>query len=145
MFEQGTDEPSRILVAVDGSEESLRAGAYAAGMARRQGARLVVVYVRQISGLISSVPTAVGAAIQMHAAIVEDLRRQAEREQKRLGVEITIVERTGDPYTEITHVAEELQVDAVVVGSSTHAGRRRVGSLVGKLVKGARWPIIVVP
>src|ERR1700730_13390982 len=44
-FELGTDGPSVILVGVDESVTAWRAGAYAAGLARRQGARVVAVYV----------------------------------------------------------------------------------------------------
>jgi nucleotide-binding universal stress UspA family protein len=32
-----------------------------------------------------------------------------------------------------------------VVGASTHAGHRLVGSLAVRLVKAARWPVTVVP
>jgi nucleotide-binding universal stress UspA family protein len=45
-FEIGTDGPHAIVVGLDGSMPSLRAAAYAAGLARRQHTRLVAVYVR---------------------------------------------------------------------------------------------------
>ena len=50
-FELGTDGPKVILVGLDDSVTSMRAGAYAAGLARRQGARLVCVYVARPSAM----------------------------------------------------------------------------------------------
>lgn len=145
MYELGTDGPSLILVAIDGSDASMRAGAYAAGLARRQGARIVCVYVGQISGIAAGVPTAVGALIQMHDSIARNLREQIKEQAPRLGVHVTFVERRGDPYTEIVRVAEEMRVDAVIVGRSTHRGHRFAGSLAVRLVRDAQWPVIVVP
>ena len=60
-FELGTDGPMVILVGIDDSVTSLRAGAYAVGLARRQGARLVAVYVEQPSALYGAAAGA-GAA-----------------------------------------------------------------------------------
>jgi nucleotide-binding universal stress UspA family protein len=42
-------------------------------------------------------------------------------------------------------VADEVRADAVVVGASTKAGHRLVGSLAVRLVKAGRWPVTVVP
>jgi nucleotide-binding universal stress UspA family protein len=42
-------------------------------------------------------------------------------------------------------MAQEVRADAVVVGASERAGHRFVGSLAGRLVKTARWPVTVVP
>jgi len=148
-FELGTDGPKVILVGIDDSVTSLRAGAYAAGLARRQGARLVCVYVEQISGLYGA-SSAAGAgviaaqdkALQETAA---DLRRRAEEGAGMLGLELTFVVARGDPYTELRRVADEVRADAVVVGASAKAGHRWVGSLAVRLVKAGRWPVTVVP
>jgi hypothetical protein len=42
----GPEGPTVVLIGLDVSRTSLRAGAYAAGLARRQHARLVAVYAR---------------------------------------------------------------------------------------------------
>ncbi len=145
MFELGTDGPSLILVAVDGSATSMRAGAYAGGLARRQGARVVCLYVAQISGAVAGVPAAVGALIQMHDQVITELRATVAAMAPALGADVTFVERYGDPYTEIVRLADEMRVDAVVVGASTSTGHRFIGSLAGRLVRDARWPVTVVP
>ena len=145
MYELGTDGPALILVAVDGPETSLRAGAYAAGMARRQGAKIVVVYVGQTAGMAASVPAAVGALIQMHDSIARSLREQIAERAPETGVDVMFIERRGDPYTEIVRLADEMRVDAVVVGRSTQRGHRFMGSLAVRLVRDARWPVTVVP
>ncbi len=51
----------------------------------------------------------------------------------------------GDPYTELRRVADDVRADAVVVGASTQAGHRFIGSLAVRLVKAGRWPVTVVP
>jgi nucleotide-binding universal stress UspA family protein len=145
MFEIGTDGPSLILVAIDGSETSLRAGAYAGGLARRQGSRMVCLYVAQIPGTVASVPAAAGALMQMHESVARDLQETIAARAPVLGVEVTFVERSGDPYAEIVRLADELRVDAVVVGASMQAGHRLIGSLALRLVRDARWPVTVVP
>lgn len=145
MYELGTDGPSLILVAIDGSETSMRAGAYASGLARRQGSRIVCLYVAQIAGIAASVPSAVGALMQMHHSVAQELRTLVEKQAPLLGVDAKFVERRGDPYTEIVKLANELRVDAVVVGASSQSGHRFVGSLALRLVRDAKWPVTVVP
>ncbi|MEU0556141.1 universal stress protein [Dactylosporangium sp. NPDC049742] len=145
VFELGTDGPKVIVVGVDGSDPSLRAGAYAAGLARRQGARLVVVYV-------AGAPTAslfvAGAAAAVEQAITdatEDMRRQVEAGSVHAGIRAEFVAARGDPYSELVRVATELRADAVVVGASSRLGHRFVGSLAVRLVKSGKWPVTVVP
>jgi nucleotide-binding universal stress UspA family protein len=147
-FELGTDGPRVILVGVDDSVTSLRAGAYAAGLARRQGARLVAVYVEQRSTLYAATAAGAGAVAAQDQAIREtgeDMRRRAEAEAERLGVPITFIIAHGDPYHELRRVADQMRADAVIVGASAKAGHRWIGSLAVRLVKAGRWPVTVVP
>ncbi|MCU1655460.1 MAG: UspA domain protein [Pseudonocardiales bacterium] len=144
IFELGTDGPARILVGVDGTDTSLRAAAYAGGLARRQGAELIVLYVAA-PGMAAGVAATAGVLVQTQASIADDLRAQLEQAQVRLGIKSTFVRRDGNPYVELIRVAEEMRVDAVVVGASMSAGHRLVGSLAGRLVRDAKWPVTVVP
>lgn len=145
IFELGTDGPSRILVGVDGTPTSLRAAAYAVGMARRQGSRLVALYVASTSAVGMQTAATAGAMVQTQEELGAELRQRFVDGARELNLEIEFVVRRGNPYRELVAVAAERRVDAVVIGASTSAGRRFVGSLAGRLVRDATWPITVVP
>jgi nucleotide-binding universal stress UspA family protein len=143
--DQPRDGPAVLLVAVDGSDTSLRAGAYAAGMARRERAQLICLYVRPY-GALSGIGA--GAAASMREAydeVAAELRQTLETQSARIGLDAEFVEREGSPFAEIVRLADEVRADAVFVGASTKAGHRFVGSLAVHLVKTARWPVTVVP
>ncbi|MER7007062.1 universal stress protein [Dactylosporangium sp. NPDC000555] len=144
-FELGTDGPKVIVVGVDGSDTSMRAGAYAAGLARRQRARLVVVYVTGAPAASRLVAEAAGAVEQAINESIEDLRREVEEGALQIGLSADFIAVRGDPYAELVRVATDLRADAVVVGSSSRFGHRFVGSLAVRLVKSGRWPVTVVP
>lgn len=145
LFELGTDGPTRILVGVDGSETSMRAAAYAAGLARRQGSQLIALYVATMNPMAAQMAATAAAMIQTHDETARQLREAAAEGAKLLGIDLLFVQRRGNPYRELIAVANELRVDAVVVGASMKSGRRFVGSLAGRLVRDAAWPITVVP
>jgi len=139
----GTDGAGSILVGLDGSATAARAGWYAAGLARQQGARVTAVFVARLP---------VGPAADGGAALegfpweaAEEARRGVEEVFRELGVPVTFIAASGDPFTELCRVAEHIRADAVVVGASARAGHRLAGSLAVRLVKAARWPVTVVP
>ena len=147
MFELGTDGPSVIVAGLDGSQSSLRAAAYAAGLARRQGARLVLVYIQPIGTF--GPPEAGVAVADAEEQIAEDLRRQIHEAIDRLPdderVRWEFHTGRGDPYGGLVEIANRLRADAVVIGASEKAGHRILGSVAIRLVKAGRWPVTVVP
>jgi nucleotide-binding universal stress UspA family protein len=145
LFELGTDGPTRILVGIDGTDTSLRAGAYAVGLARRQGSHLIAVYVAATSVFAAQAAVTAGAMIQTQEEIARQLRQTVVDGAAQLGINAEFVVRRGNPYRELIAVAGERRVDAVVVGASGSSGRRFVGSLAGRLVRDAKWPVTVVP
>ena len=140
-----------IVVGVDGSETSLHAGAYAAGVARRLRGLLVSVYVHSLGGVSAAAPSVIPAMQEAQRDVVAELKQiiaDAQAADDRLGVEpleIEFLERNGNPFKEIVKVATERRADAVVVGASMQAGHRLVGSLAVHLVRAAQWPVTVVP
>ncbi|MFF4011970.1 universal stress protein [Streptomyces sp. NPDC001717] len=145
-FERGTDGPKVILAGVDGSESSLRAAAYAAGLARRQNALLALVYVQPVmaAGVSLGAPVA-ETTEEIAEGLVAEIRESAERLKGIYEVRWEFHTFRGDPYAGLVSAAEELTADAVVVGASEQAGHRIVGSVAVRLVKAGRWPVTVVP
>jgi nucleotide-binding universal stress UspA family protein len=147
-FELGTDGPSVILVGVDNSTTSARAAWYAMGQARRQGARLVAVFVEPFSGVGAAGPGGAALTVARDEAftdMVQDMSQRAAKTAQEFGISVTFVARRGDPLAELLRVADEVRADAIFVGASTKAGHRFVGSLAVRLVRAGRWPVTVVP
>ncbi|MGW2815895.1 universal stress protein [Streptomyces sp. NPDC001415] len=145
-FERGTDGPKVIVAGVDGSDSSLRAAAYASGLARRQNALLALVYVQPVM----SAGAALGAPVadttgEIAEGLVAEIRAAAERVRGIWDVRWEFHTFRGDPYSGLVTAADELKADAVVVGASESAGHRIIGSVAVRLVKAGRWPVTVVP
>ncbi len=147
-FELGTDGPSVILVGVDDSTTSIRAGWYAAGLARRQRARIVAVFVAPLASFGAAGPGGAALTVAKDEAFrvsAKDMEQRAQTIGAELGISITFRAARGDPFTEICRVADEVRADAIVVGASKHAGHRFIGSLAVRLVRAGKWPVTVVP
>lgn len=135
-----------IVVGVDGSDSSLRAAAYAGGLARRQNALLAIVYVQPVlpAGAALGAPVA-DTTGEIAESLVAEIRSAAERVKGIWDVRWEFHTFHGDPFSGLVTAADRLEADAVVVGASQSAGHRIVGSVAVRLVKAGRWPVTVVP
>jgi nucleotide-binding universal stress UspA family protein len=134
-----------VIVGYNGSLSARNAIAYAAGMAKRQGRPLLVVYA--ISPGIYSSPLA-GHVMGLQENI-KSLERwllgELDELTDRTGLEVYVRTRLGHPAWELAAVATELSADALVIGASARFWHRTRGSVPGWLARHARCPVIIVP
>ncbi|MCW2879522.1 MAG: UspA domain protein [Sphaerisporangium sp.] len=146
-FEIGTDGPRVIVVGIDGSDTSLRAAAYAWGLARRQGSELIFVFVAGTSPITSLLPDATVSAIKAQEEVGTELRERIAKVAESTHPRVPHTFRTDRGYAAsvLIRVADEVRADAVVVGASAQVGHRLIGSVAIRLVRAGRWPVTVVP
>ena len=127
----------KILVAVDGSENSKRALDFALDIAEKYGATLTVLNVSEppAMGAVPMEPTAVsGESMVMFGKdllkIHEEILRKTVAHAKIVKPEMAVSSklREGDPAVEIVALAKEEGFDLVVVG---HEGAGRVKEFFG--------------
>jgi nucleotide-binding universal stress UspA family protein len=138
-FEIAKDGISGLVVGYDESPPSRDAVAFAAGVARRNQAWLIVA-------LIVTIPAAAALApVTVPLATVDVAEPTVMAGLAELGVQATFQHATGDVATELERIAEEAHADAIVVGRSASRRHAYAGSVTIRLIRHARRPILVVP
>jgi nucleotide-binding universal stress UspA family protein len=140
----------RIVVAVDGSEPSHRAAAFAVTLAVREGAR--VTCCSAIDPTAAYVAAAEGAPIGFGdtlAALREEARGYCEEAiaiaaARGLDAESVVLE--GKPPAALELFAEQHGAGAIVVGTHGRRGLARavIGSVACAIVRSARVPVFTV-
>jgi nucleotide-binding universal stress UspA family protein len=135
----------KLLVAVDGSEASLKGASTAQSLARELGAQLVFVYVVPPIVLPGDAPFA--PLVEINEAEVKRGERLLAEAARSLGApDIAQVVKVGPPAETIAEVAEVEGADMVVVGSTGKGAVKRllVGSTADRLVHICQRPVLVV-
>ena len=126
----------KILCAIDLGKASRRAFDRALSIARANQGRLYVLH---------AVPDNVPFSSHQNErlALLTSLRQRAERED----VPVRVVEQHGDPARVIVLHANARKADLVVLGSNRRRGwqRFREGSVGERVLRGAAWPVLIVP
>lgn len=136
-----------IVIATDGSENSLRAISYGIEIAKLSGATVHALYVIDTTSF-SSIPMDAG-----WEAMYDTLREEGEKAISEVkergnvsGVEVREVLLEGHPSNEIVDFAEKNNADLIVVGTLGKSGLDRflMGSVAEKVVRGSKVPVLVV-
>ena len=143
-FEIGKDGLGAMVIGYDDTPPALDALAWAAGLARREKARMVIAYVEVLSSPAYWFSAGAVAANEAAAEIVQEMHRRFETLLTPQGLEWELLHGKGDPAGVLEAIAEEQKADCIVVGRSRHRGGLLGSVPRGLLAKAAR-PVIVVP
>jgi nucleotide-binding universal stress UspA family protein len=134
-----------VIAGYNGSASSHNALAYAAGVAKRLGRPLLVVYVcssgvycEPLTGQVVGVPRDAEALERWLLGEVDQVTGDTE-------VDVHVRTRRGSPARELAAVAAEFNADALVIGAPAHFWHRVAGSVPGWLARHADRPVIIVP
>jgi nucleotide-binding universal stress UspA family protein len=129
----------RILLAYDGGEPARRALQTAADLALTLGASVSVVSVVPFCG--DATEAADPGDIAEHARELQEAKRLlADR-----GIEVELLEPTGDPAATIERIADEGAFDTIILGSRGLGtiGRMLKGSISEHVVSHSRATVVV--
>ncbi len=139
---------SRILVAVDGSNQSMAAADKAIQLAKRDKAELMVLNVLQLPVVGHYTPS-------LFNDIIEKGKNEAERwfgnikseaEGNGISVKTKVLESTGSPVSAIVKYAEKEKVDLIVMGTRgrTKLKKALLGSVASGVMTYAPCTVMVV-
>ena len=142
--------PTRILLAIDGSEEAELAALRAVDIAEKTGSELHVVHVGLVPRFLESYPGVLGYERRIYQQIEEESRQRLRELSWRVKVAGGNVARShlrmGKVDLEIVALAKEIGADLIVMGCRGHRRIRRVieGSVSNGVIRHAPCPVLVV-
>ena len=137
----------KIIVPTDGSEHSIRAAEYGINIAKALGAQILVVFViddvvlDQVAKITEreAAERALNADGKGYVNYVQDLAEKA-------GVASSSLIEHGRPFERIVHLAKDLNVDLIVMGTYGRRGAERIliGSVAERVIEYASCPVLVI-
>ena len=141
-----------LVVGYDGSPPASRALDAAVRLLQGRTGRIEVVYVAHLSSVIMLSADAIAEMESDFDDIAQELRAQAAEELGGQTVAWGFLRRQGVIAEELIAAATGLQeagaegtVVVIVVGSSSHATHRVVGSVAVSLARHSPVPLVIVP
>jgi nucleotide-binding universal stress UspA family protein len=146
---------SKIMVGIDGSEQSINAADYAIDIAKKLNAELIAINVltsdigyAYSSPGVESPPMTIREIILLAEDEVkkwfDDIKEKADKSSIRFRSEIIMAKRSA--ISTMLDYAEEQNINLIVVGTRGHSGIKKMllGSTASGLVTYAACPVLVV-
>jgi nucleotide-binding universal stress UspA family protein len=144
---------SKILVAMDGSESSLRAYEYASFLAKQCDAALLIVNIfdaferisskikQELGEVAKQIEAEGGTAITLQ--MLDDYKSQAKDSGTK---NVKTLIRQGNAAAEILHIADEEKADTIVIGSMGINTLKEflLGGVSHKVIHHAKCPVTLV-
>src|SRR5215208_6923255 len=144
--------PSRILLAIDGSEETELAIRKAVDLADATGSELHVVFVGQLPNFLMKVKDP--DVVIVDRKLYDEIERESTEILWRLTWQVKLSGgtvagahlRMGCVAEQIVGLAKDLEADLIVMGTRGHGGLRRAieGSISDFVVRSAHCPVMIV-
>ena len=141
----------RLVVGYDGSAPADHALDAAIRLLHGRAGRIDVVYVAHLSSLVMLSADAIAEMEVDFEEIEKDLRAEVTERLRGCGVAWEFERYQGGIADELIAVAATIcdarpcDTVAIVVGSSSHAARRAVGSVAVSLARRSPVPLVIVP
>src|ERR671924_361287 len=146
---------SKIVVGIDGSEESINAADYAIAFSNKYNAELIAINVLTSDiGYAYSSPGVESPPLTIREIILlaedevkkwfDDIKEKADRSGIRFRSEIIMAKRSA--VSTILDYAEEQNINLIAVGTRGRSGIKKMllGSVASELVTYAVCPVLVV-
>ena len=140
-----------LVVGYDGSPPAIRALDAAVGLMRGRDGEIDVVYVAHLAAIDMLSADAIVEVEESFDELERDLHAQAGEQLRGREERWRLVRRGGMIPEQLiaaaTHIRDAHPGDstAIVVGSSTHATHRLVGSVAVSLARHSPVPVVIVP
>ena len=154
-FELKPKKPSRILVAVDGSDTSMNAADYAITLAKNNNnneAEIFVINVIDLSPIFKMLPSDTRKQLirigrQQASQIFDTIDEMAKRHGRNLKINTEMIETSSFSVAdEIIRYTKEKGIDLIVVGTRGRSGMSKalLGSVASKIVTYSPCSVLVV-
>lgn len=136
----------KILVATDGSAESLKAIDYTAELARKNDVEIIVVNVAEDFCPIGLVEVDCDTIRELVMKESKGIMATAIGRLRDAGVEAKEVIEFGSPAETIVEIADREKVDEIIVASHGKHGIKKLlmGSVASRVLEWAKCPVKVV-